>query len=137
LEVTLPSGHTVHMVDQFLRGMRRRARPGQRVTFTADGQRHVDLPSEDDVKGRILRDAITGWDFGDKPLPRDAPSEEAAQSVLDTLEDDDYEELCKAIEPFFKRVMGSEGAPEDPNSRSGGTGTSGAAKPDGQETLSI
>jgi len=138
VQVKLPSGHTVDMLDIFTRGIRRRARPGQRVTFAADGTRHVDLPSEDDVKGRILRDVITGWDFEDKPLPRNAPSEEAAQAVLDTLTDADYEKLCEAIEDFFRRVMrADEGGSEDPNSRPGGTGTSGAARPDGQETLSI
>lgn len=136
MEVKLPSGGTVHLRDTFKRGDRRRARPGNKVIFGTNGN-YTQLPSDDEVIGRILQSVITGWDLP-HPVPANAPNDEAAQRILDELDDDDYEVLAEAVRPFFDKVMRSGKAEdEDPNSSSGGTGISGPAKPDGQETLSI
>ena len=136
MEVKLPSGGTVHLRDTFLRGDRRHARPGNKVVFGPNGN-YTQLPSDDEVIGRILQSVITGWDLP-HPIPSSAPNDETAQKILDQLPDDDYEVLSQAVRPFFDRVMrtGKEDG-EDPNSPPGGTGTSGPAKPDGQETLTI
>lgn len=139
MEITLPkSGKHVTLRDTFLRGDRRRAKPGNRVVFAADGTRYAEVPSDDEVIGRILRDMIVAWDVP-QPLPRDAQTEEMAQGILDTLDDDDYAEMAKAVMPFFRKVMGTDGqgAKEDPNSPSSATGTPSSAAQDGQETLTI
>jgi hypothetical protein len=106
------------------------------VVFGKDGN-YTQLPSDDEVTGRILQSVITAWTLP-HPLPSAAPNDEMAQKILDQIPDDDYELMAKAVRPFFDRVMNIGGEEkEDPNSPSGATGTSGPGAQDGQETLSI
>ena len=137
MDITLPSGHKVTLRDQFLRGDRRRARPQQKVALGADGRpAYVEVPSDEDIIGRILRDMIVGWDVPQR-LPREAETVELAQGILDTLPDEDYEVLMEAVRPFFLKVTRPDTGSQDPNSRPGDTGTSSSAAQDGQGTLSI
>ena len=58
----------------------------------------MDLSVEDNVTGAILRQMIVAWDVP-QPLPRDAQTDDLAQGILDTLDDEDY---AATITVYFK-----------------------------------
>lgn len=134
MEISLPSGNTVSLRDQFMRGDLVAAKRALKITIEQDGSRHMTGAIEDEVIGAILRSMITGWTFP-SPLPSQTASAELAEGVLNSVLDSaDYDVIVKAVQPFTQKVLRTPQS-ENPNSKSGTTVISISAEPDGQETL--
>ena len=130
MDITLPSGHTAVIRDQFLRGDRRMANRVIEVSASADGSYRVNMGViGDDVTDALLKRMLIGWDYP-QTLPRDAANDPIAQKILDELPDDDYEALAAAVKPWYDKVMEFGQDVPDPKSGSAGTGTGSSAAPE-------
>jgi hypothetical protein len=112
VEVSLPSGHTATLRDQFMRGDRRDAEHGIVIVVNADGSRRIEGGLASSVTGRILRRMIVAWSYPDRPVPSAAGTDELGQRILDGLPDDDAEALERAIDPWVQRVIAPNRGPE-------------------------
>jgi hypothetical protein len=104
MRVQLHDGNFAELRDRLTGGDRRRAKAAIEITVGGDDTRRFTAELEDRINYALLRQLIIGWSFP-QTLPRDAASPEIADQILDDLELEDVEALCKAIKPMYDRIL--------------------------------
>jgi hypothetical protein len=104
VRVQLHDGNYAELRDRLTGGDRRRAKAAIEITVGGDETRRFTAELEDRINYALLRQLIVSWSFP-QTLPRNAASVEIADQILDDLELDDVEALCKAIRPFYDRIL--------------------------------
>jgi hypothetical protein len=104
VRVQLHDGNYAELRDRLTGGDRRRAKAAIEITVGGDDTRRFTAELEDKINYALLRQLILSWSFP-QTLPRNAASPEIADQILDDLELDDVEALCKAVRPFYDRVL--------------------------------
>jgi hypothetical protein len=104
VRVQLHDGNYAELRDKLTGGDRRRAKAAIEITVGGDETRHFTAELEDRINYALLRQLIVSWSFP-QTLPRDAVNAETADQILDDLDLEDVEALCKAIRPYYDRIL--------------------------------
>lgn len=117
MRIELPSGGWIELRDRLMAQDKMAVQAAIRVVYEpAPGDdsrevRRVDGGTDDRMRVALLSRIITAWSFAGVPVPASniADPEDLIGSTLDL---DDYEAVCEAVQPLFLRVVRGKAAAE-------------------------
>ncbi len=108
MEVHLPyADATATFKERLQAGDRFDAQRGFRIEIQPDGTRIVDGTNTSLITRRLLRRMMLSWTIPGLPSLAECATEEIAWQVLDKIDDDDYDAMATAMEPWVRKVMAS------------------------------